>query len=194
MAQPKVEQVVLNKASGEAECILNDAREAAEARKTRESARLREAHQRRVEMMKAERDATLERDVGGRETEDRLRQLAVKNEIIDEVFARAADTIRNLPNDGYVNWLKQQLARVPKEASGSIVACAEDKPLVARLLRELSANGRLALSDKMARIKGGLLIEGDLVDLDFSIESLLGALKESLVADVAARLFGDKAT
>ena len=194
MAQPNVEQVVLNKASDEAKRILNDAREAAEARQTRESARLREAHERRVEMMKAEREAALERDVGGRETEDRLKQLAIKNKIIGEVFARAADAIRKLPNDGYEAWLKQQLARVPKETSGSIVACAEDKPFVARLLRDLSANGQLTLSDKTARIKGGLLIEGDRVDLDFSIGALLDALKESMVADVAARLFGDKAT
>ena len=194
MTMKNMEAAVLHKAQDEADAILNDARQAAEARQARESARLREAHQRRVDSMKAEREAALERDVGARETEDRLKQLTVKNEIIGKVFSQAAEAVRQLPKDGYADWLKQQLLRVPKEFSGRVVTNEEDKPLAKRLLGELALNGQLSLSDKTARIKGGLLIEGDRVDLDFSVDTLLGALKESLAAEVAAKLFGDEAT
>jgi len=188
-----MEQAVLRKAQEEADAILAEAGQRAEARRERDSARLREEHTRRVEAMKAQLEGTLERDVGARGSEDRLKLLKVKNEIIEEVFAAAIDGIRALPDDGYARWLKKQLLRVPKTSAGKVVVNDADRETVARLLKELPEVAHLTLSENSAPIKAGLLIEGERADLDFSVGALLGTLRESLAQEIATRLFAEEA-
>ena len=187
-----MEQAVLRKAQEEADAILEQARARAEARLERESARLREEHERRVEAMKAELEADLDREAGARCSEDRRKQLEAKNTLIEEVFAGAVEGVRSLPDDGYAGWLRKQLKRPGRMPDAMVVANAQDADLLARLLKELPPDAELVLSEKTAPIKGGFLVEGKQVDLDFSVAALLGMLRESLAEEIAAKLFADK--
>ena len=188
MAIESLQTAVLDKARAEAEAILAEARKGADARFERESARLREEHERRVEAIRAEAEAGLERDAGNRRAEDRNKLLAMKNEIIEEVFAKAVEDIRNLPDDGYAEWLKAQLARAPKMDGAAVAVNEADRPLMEKILGEGS---ELKLAEKPADIEGGMIIQGPKADLDFSVESLLGVLRESLAEEIAAQLFAE---
>ena len=191
MTIPAVQQAVLDRAQAEAQRVLDEGRRQADARFEREAARRREEHARRVESMKAELEAGLDREVGARRTEDRNKLLAMKNDIIADVFAKAIDGIRSLPDDGYATWLKGQLERVPKTEGAQVVVNAADRDTAASLLGQLPGDAGLALSDKSAPIEAGLLVEGAQADLDFSVESLLDVLRESLSEEIASRLFAD---
>jgi len=188
-----MEQAVLRKAQEEADAILNEARVKANARFERESARLREEHERRVGAARAELEAALERETSAKETADRLSLLKIKNEILEAVFSRAVEAIRSLPDDGYARWLKGQLAVVPK-ATGTRVAVNErDAQLMAGLLRDLPGGSAMQLAENPASIQAGFIVQGEQADLDFSVEVLLGVLRESLAQEIATRLFGGEA-
>ena len=191
MTISSVQTAVLDKARAEAEAILAKARKEADARFEREAARLREEQERRVAAIQAETEADLEREAGNRRAEDRNKLLAMKNEIIEEVFAKAIEAIRDLPDDGYATWLKAQLERAPKMDGAAVAVNEADRALMQKILGEGS---ELKLAEKPAAIGGGMIIQGAQADLDFSVESLLGVLRESLAEQIAAQLFANPET
>ena len=192
MALMDMEQAVLRKAQEEADLILNEARTRADARFERESARLRQEHEHRVAAARSEMESALEREISARETDDRLKILKVKNEIIDEIFTRTVGSIRSLPDQGYERWLKAQLSRVSKALGGRVAVNERDAQLMARLIEGLPDNPDLSLAAEPAHIKAGFLVQGEQVDLDFSVEVLLSALRESLSRQIATRLFEEE--
>jgi len=191
VALSNVEQAVLRKAEDEVKQILDEGRSEADALLERRSARLREEHERRVAAARADLEGALEREVSARETEGRLKILKLKNEIIEEVFEKALAGIRALPDNGYANWIKAQVAALPQMEGAVLVANAQDQE---RLQAAVSAANRsdLKTSDKPVPIKGGFLVQGAQADLDFSVETLLGVLRESLSREIATRLFGEE--
>ena len=187
-----MEQAVLRKAQEEADVILNEARTRADARFERESVRLRQEHEHRIAAARSEMESALEREISARETDDRLKILKVKNEIIDEIFTGTVGNIRSLPDQGYERWLKAQLSRVSKALDGRVAVNERDAQLMARLIEGLPDNPDLSLAAEPAHIKAGFLVQGEQVDLDFSVEVLLSALRESLSRQIATRLFGEE--
>ena len=188
-----MERAVLRRAQEEADGILGEAQRKADARYEAESRRLRGEHERRVAVSRAELEGDLDREAGTRESEDRRKLLQVKNEIMDSVFQQAADGIRSLPHDGYATWMREQFARVPRMSAARIAVNKQDRDLAARLLKAMSENAHLELSDKPAPIRGGFLVHGEKLDFDYSVDSLLGVVRESLAEETAKRLFGDEA-
>jgi len=188
----KVEEVVLKKAQQEAAALVQEAARAADAHREKESARLKAQHTQRVESARAEMQAALERELNAKESEGRRQLLGRKNELIGQVFDQAAERIISLPADGYRDWLKRQLRRVPPMDQATIRVAARDKAPVASVLAELGRPD-LRLDEAPADIRGGFLVQGKSFDMDFSLDSLLGVLRESLAEKATAKLFGDLA-
>ena len=190
MTLTNLENAVQLQVRTEADAIEREAREAAEAYWERASARLREEHQRRLDAMKSELHGALERETGTRQTADRLRLLVRKNEIIDSAFREAVEGILSLPDNGYAAWLKSQLARLPKDAPLEIAVNARDRGVIGPLLQELGAP--FTLAETPASIQGGFLARGGNRDLDYSLNALMGVVRESMAEEVAMRLFGEE--
>ena len=198
MTLSNLEQSLQQQVEQEAKKILDEARGAAEARFERESARMREEHERRIAATRAELEGALERETSARETADRLKLLQIKNEIIETVFGEAVGKIRALPNDGYAEWMRRQIAGLPAMAgspagSRRLAVNERDTELAKRLLAEPSQDSGMSLDDKPARMQAGFVVRGEHADLDYSVEALLGVLREKLAQQVATRLFGEEA-
>ena len=193
MPLSNLEQTVAKKAQSEADAILAEARQKADALREKESARLREEHQRRMTALEAQLRAELDRQTGDQEAQDRLQALRIKNEIIESVFRAAAEGIRNLPADGYRRWLREQLLRLPSDQPLQVAANAADLPVIARLLGEIG-RPNLSAAAEPAPLAGGFVARGGRNDLDFSIEAVMSVLRESLAEEVAQRLFGEEKT
>ena len=192
MTLSNLEQALQQQVEQEAKKLLDEARAAADARFERESARMCEDHERRIAANRAELETSLERETSARETADRLKLLHIKNEIIEAVFNGAVDKIRALPNDGYADWMKRQLASLPSMPGSGIAVNARDTDVAKRLLSELSLDSSLSIDDKPARIQAGFLVHGEQADLDYSVEVLLGVLRENLAQEIATKLFGEE--
>ena len=68
-----------------------------------------------------------------------------------------------------------------------------DIELARHLLAEPSPDSGLSLADKPARIQAGFVVRGEHADLDYSVEVLLGVLREKLSQEIATKLFGEEA-
>jgi len=187
VALASVEEAVLKTAEDEARQVEAEARAGAEALWEGQSARLREAHVRRVEAARQEIEGALERELSVIRAENNREILKIKNEIMEEVFRKALDSILDLPDDGYAEWVRARVSGLPEMAGARLAGNERDQAL----LKEAAA-GRadLSVAEEPAPLKGGFLVLGAQADLDFSIEALMAALRESLTQDVAARLFG----
>jgi len=186
-----LEQTVAQKAQAEADALLKEARAKADALREKESARLREEHQRRMAALEAQLRANLDRQTGDQEAQDRLRLLQIKNQIIESAFHAAAEGIRNLPADGYRRWLREQLLRLPAGQPLQVAANAADLPVIAQIVKEIG-RPNLTVAPEAIPLVGGFVARGGRNDLDFSIEAVMSVLRESLAEDVAARLFREE--
>lgn len=192
MPLSNVEQAVLQKSGDEVRKIQEQARADADAFLEKESARIRQEHERRVADARRDLEAALERETGAKETADRHKLLKIKNEIIDEIFQKAVAGLLTLPDDGYAKWVRAQVDKLPEMQRAVLVANGRDRELLAEALSE-AGRASLKVAEKPAAIAGGFLVRGELSDLDCSIEALMEALRESLTEEVAARLFGEGA-
>lgn len=190
MALSNVEQAVLQKAEDEVKKILDEGGRAAKAYFERQAARMQEEYERRVEATRHELEGELERETGAKEAGNRLELLKFKNAIIEEVFEKAVKGVRTLPDNAYAAWVKAQVARVPQMKQAMLAANAEDQAL---LKEAVAAANRpeLKISSEPANITGGFLVQGAQVDFDFSVESLMDTLRETLTEETSRKLFGE---
>lgn len=184
----ELEQAVAKKAQSESDALLAETRTQAQAFWDKESSRLREEHKRRMAALEARMKDELQRLRGDHEAQGRARVLAVKNEIIESAFRAVAEGVRNLPAGGYRRWLREQLLRLPQDQPLQVAANAADLPVISGLFGELGRRN-LSVAAEPIPIAGGFVAYGGTTDLDFSIDSAIGALRESLAEEVAARLF-----
>jgi vacuolar-type H+-ATPase subunit E/Vma4 len=185
VALSQIEQAVMAKAEGEVASVLEDARREADELLERRMERARDDHTRRVEDARQELEAELDRETGAKETDDRLALLKIKNEIMDEIFGKALDSLRGLPDNGYAKWLTAQAKSLPALEGAALLGTAEDKAL----LQEVASEIGLTVSDAAVSIKGGFLVTGVQADLDVSVESLMAVLRESMTEEISTKLF-----
>ena len=187
MSLEKIKETVLAKARAEAEALLAEARKAADSAARQGESRLRADHQHRVQGMQTELGSGVDRELAAREAELRRDLLEHQNKVLDELFEQVLDAIVNRPDSGYRAWLGRQLAAAASIGSGRIVCNERDRAAVGELLA--GVQGSPELSDENADIVGGFLLEGDRFDLDFSVDTLVAALRKELLPSISAELF-----
>lgn len=192
------------------ERILRDAREEAE------EIRLA-AESRRAEMLKAA-DAEAERvywktfgalkqaaederkqRVALETLETRKAVLEEKRRLLDEVFDSALRRLAELPEERYVEVLVKVLQRSFAGGEGEVVLSPRDRErvggrLVSRANEELERQGRkpeLALADGTREMTGGFVLRAGGVEIDASLESQVGQLRELMQEEIVEELFGE---
>lgn len=123
--------------------------------------------------------------------------LAVKQELIDETFDKAAHMIAELPQQEYIDFL----VRLACEASGTgkeqvIFAASESealkKAVVEKANEKLAAEGRnagLTVSEESRDMIGGVILKRENVDINCSIETLIEMKKNELISEVSQMIF-----
>ena len=125
--------------------------------------------------------------------------LAAKQELIDLAFARAAEMAVEMPADEYVAFLASLAAKASEAGDEKIVLSPADrtrygKAVCIKANELLATEGRpasLTLSERTADISGGLILlldSGD-VEVNCSIDTLVGAARHDMAAKVAEVLF-----
>lgn len=193
------------------ERIMNDARE--EAEETREKAR-READRIRSEarekgreeydrrMKAARRSAEQERDrkTAMASLEARNSVLEEKQSLIQQVFEEAVSRITGMPVEEYEDLLARQLMKVVGEEGGELILSPRDRERLGRRvvekanesLERAGSGGRLELADETRNISGGFILRSGGIEINNSLESQIGSLREELEPSVVEELFGEK--
>jgi len=123
--------------------------------------------------------------------------LREKQSLIGEAFDRALSMIRNLPDQEYSKFVALLAAEASVTGSEQIILSENDRnkygiSIVRRansILRERAQESALSLSKETREITGGVILTDGSVELNCSLEMLIGGRKEDLSTEVAAVLF-----
>ena len=180
-------------AKAETDALMDKARQDAAAVTTRcqaqadkETADLAARNQRAA----AERE---ERLVSAAQMEARKTILAAKQAVMEEVYAKALEKLRGLPQDRAVEVLASLLNEAAPQGKGEVLFSAQDRETVGRAAVD-AANaqngGQLTLSDETAGIPGGFILRNGSIEVNCAYDTLIRLQKTETAGQVARQLFG----
>ena len=180
-------------AKAETDALLDKARQDAaavtarcQAQADKETADLAARNQRAA----AERE---ERLVSAAQMEARKTILAAKQAVMEEVYAKALEKLRGLPQDRAVEVLASLLNEAAPQGKGEVLFSAQDRETVGRAAVD-AANaqngGQLTLSDETAGIPGGFILRNDSIEVNCAYDTLIRLQKTETAGQVARQLFG----
>jgi len=139
---------------------------------------------------RAENDAALliSRRESVADLDARKMQLAAKQEVIEDSFAKALDKLQNIDVKDYVSLIISQLGDY-KNGTGEILLNKADLEKVGAALKKELKGTNLTVSDETADIKGGFILKQGNVSYNSSLEMLLEDKKAEMTAAIAAELF-----
>ena len=160
-------------------------------------AKAAEAYAKRKARGEADCSARSERLAAAADMETRKSVLAFKQEMVTEAFDKAVESIISMPKADYVEFLASQAAKAAVYGSEELVLNARDKAAVGSdvekranaLVRQRSLPGGLTVAEETADIRGGLLIRQGNIEVNCSVETLIGLYRSSLATQVANILF-----
>lgn len=170
MDAEKTKQEILNRAKNEAEVLI------------------------KTEAEKAANDALelKNRKVSAAELQGRKMLLSAKQEAINKSFDSAIEKLKAMPEVEYLNFLVQEVVRIPN-CQGSIVLNAKDREsigerLVKAVNEKLGAE-KVALSKDTVETSGGFVLKRGKVEINSTFETLLDAMRDQLTSEIADVLF-----
>lgn len=117
--------------------------------------------------------------------------LAAKTKVLDVVYERVLENLKNLDKDTYSELI---FAMLQNAKDGDVVTISQrEKDIVTKesLAQFAKENGiYLTLSDKLGDFDGGVILSENGVDKNFTFEIEVALLKEQTEANVAKEIFG----
>ena len=180
-------------AKAETDALLDKARQDAaaitarcQAQADKETADLAARNQRAA----AERE---ERLVSAAQMEARKTILAAKQAVMEEVYAKALEKLRSLPQDRAVEVLASLLNEAAPQGKGEVLFSAQDRETVGRAAVD-AANaqngGQLTLSGETANSPGGFILRNGSIEVNCAYDTLIRLQKTETAGQVARQLFG----
>jgi len=123
--------------------------------------------------------------------------LSAKQDMLDKAFRLAHDKLTQLPEQDYVSLLATLAASASLSGTESLIFTQQDREtvgekIVAAANTRLEKSGKpaaLTLSEETQEMGGGLLIRGDMMEVNCSFNMLLRLSRIEIAGEVAAVLF-----
>lgn len=122
-------------------------------------------------------------------------RLAEKNKILDEVFDRAQENIKNLPDEKYRKLITSLMLETVETGDEEVIIDREEKRIDAELIQQVNSQlgsdrkGNLKLSDEKMLIGAGFILRRGKVKTNVSIDVLLSRARKELEIKLAKDLF-----
>ena len=125
--------------------------------------------------------------------------LAMKQEAISRVFDKTIESLCNMPEDRYVDFLARQAADAASTGLEELVFNARDKAACSKavvkaaneLLKKRGLYPKLTVSEETGNFKGGLLVKQGDIEVNCSVEKLVELSKTEMTAQVAGVMFAE---
>ncbi len=199
MSLDHIRNAVRQKAQQEAEGIEAEARRDAEQRIDAARRTIEAEFARRLEADRQAAEQAAQRDVIQRRSEHNLALLRKRNAILDDVLARAARRVAELPEDEYRavvgRWMKD---RIPPETGGVVLCSRRDmerlRPVVDALNAGRPAGARLEMAEHEKPPAAGVVLRASQFEVDLSVEVMTEQLRETLAPELSRILFPGETT
>jgi V/A-type H+-transporting ATPase subunit E len=131
------------------------------------------------------------------ELDARQQLLASKQKMIQQAFDKALEHLLNLPDQEYVSLLGHLAAQASNTGSEIVLLSPKDQQrfgeqVIQAANQQLIASGKtgaLTLSTETRPIIGGLLLKAGDIEVNCTLDSIVGLSRDDLALEVAAALF-----
>jgi V/A-type H+-transporting ATPase subunit E len=195
----KLRQKILSDAEAEARKILEEGE--AEARGITDEARAEADRATSQYKARAEADAAehIRRLTSLRELEARKAVLAEKGRLIEEVFDRVLESLREKDRAGGYGLTRDLLLKAVETGTEEIIVAPDDRKAIGRALVDgvnselvkAGKKGEVTLSEETREMRGGFILRRGRVESNSSFDTLLTMLRDDVESRVAGILFGD---
>ena len=143
---------------------------------------------------KARKEAVLvkERKASVAELEARKLELAAKQSAIGKSFALALDALTGLPQDDYKALLVKTVAAAGVDGA-ELLLNPKDRaavgPAVVEAVNAMGGPSRVTLADDTVDCRGGFVLRKGSMEINATLETMVGAIKEAVTPEVVETLF-----
>ena len=175
---------LVSEAQKRADTLVEQARQAAEEERQRTLAKEeRQAH--------AEADTLL----ATARLEARDRMLASKRELVEDVLKQAREIMLAMADDVYADMLAKRVVAAARGGETVLLGSADVERLASRLPSAVVRAGGGALGlvwgSVLAPVEYGVVLRGDRVSVELSVDSAIDERRDELAMRVADALFGE---
>jgi len=192
----RIRRSIIEEAKREAEEILAAASKEADGKVERARREIlgeaeRRLRRKRVELSEAKGRALIRRRAGYN-----MELLKRKNAIIERVFQRAMEKIRDLPEDEYLDMLRGWIEAVGSGGGGELAVNPRDAKLIdgsflEGINRNRAPERRSSLAPEPIDTRGGFILRTGKFVIDQTLETVIDGLREEVVPEIAKELFGE---
>ncbi len=187
-----IKNKILSEAEAEAAKLEAEAKELAGAKAAEAAEQLSKDKSSILERGARLAKLSAERIVSSAAKEQRTKALAVKQELIGEVFEEAKAELEKLPDADYRKLLVKLIGQNSDSGREEVLFPAADAAIAADIVSQVNAETGKALTvskDCAAVSKGVILRDGD-VEINLSLANIAEQMREELTPAVAKLLFG----
>ena len=196
MDTEQVVEKILSEAQAEADKIKSEAQDKAAAQEAELAAKL-ENFRKETETLaqKASQEKT-RRMLAAARMDMRKELLSCKVALLNEVFDKAREKIKELPEEQYHEFVESLMHKAVESGDEEVVIGAKDGRLSNGLIKSINRKlgpgfkGNLQLSSDTADIDGGFILRRGNIQVNVSVGVLLAEAKEQMEIELAAELFG----
>lgn len=145
-----------------------------------------------IEKTNLEAVSRKERILSSAELKVRNEKLLSKGKVIDEVFTMSVDSLCQMKENDFRNFVKASIKNLQIEGDENIILNETgmkviDKAFIDGLNKEFNLN--LTLSSEKGSFKGGFILEKNGIEINYTFESLVESLRDEMEFEVANILF-----
>ena len=179
-------RIITDKAKEEAKAVVDKAKQEAQDMKEK------------MERQAKEDAAVLKnRKLSVADLEARKMRLAAKQAIIAKSFDQALEKLATMKKGEYVDFLVKKIKEVSSEASaggGVIVLTKKDKDSIGKeIIEKVNADAKngavMTLGDDTISAAGGFVLKSGSVEINSTLETMVGAVREDATSEVVGALF-----
>jgi V/A-type H+-transporting ATPase subunit E len=196
----EAEQVVgkiLSEARAEAEKIISEAKSRAAAEQAKLESELAK-YNKETEVLAAEAaEDKKERMLAMARMDVRKELGAAKVALVDEVFEKAREKIRNLSDDEYRKLISELMIKAVETGDEEVIVGKDEKRIDDKFIKQINRQlgsgfrGNLRLSGEKADISGGFILRRNNIQTNVSIEVMVDSMREELESEVVKDLFSE---
>ncbi len=199
MALSKIIERIKAEALEKSKQIIEDGERQAEAEKHAIVARARQEAEALLEQGTKDAEEQHNRLITLASLDLRKRRGEVRQAAVDEAFSRALDEIGKMPDEQYVELLKQIVLEAAETGEEQIVLSARDRKRVGAkftdevnsALERVGKKAAMTLSDETRNMSGGVILISKDMEINCSFDTTLNLIRDDIEPEVAAILFSE---
>lgn len=196
MDAEQVVQKILSEARSQADKIKAQANEEATAQQEQLAGELAEFQKETEQKARVAAEDKIERMLAVARMETKKDLLAAKVSLLDEVFQKVREQIKNLPKDKYQELIVSLMKKAVESGDEEVLIAAGEDRIDNELIRQVNAKlgpdikGYLKLAKDTADIDGGFILRRGNIQVNASTDVLILQARQDLETELSQELFG----